>query len=62
MEGKLGVVRQGAFADLLLLKDNPLNDISIMNKPNQYLMAVIKDGRCVRSSVNGLRVEVDLTA
>ena len=57
---KLGCIKQGAFADLLLLGANPLEDIGIMNKPHRYLKAVIKDGRCVKSSVKGLSVEISL--
>jgi imidazolonepropionase-like amidohydrolase len=62
MEGKLGIIRPGAFADFLLLGKNPLDDIGIMNKPNEYLKAVVKDGRCVRSVVQGVEVEVYLEA
>jgi imidazolonepropionase-like amidohydrolase len=62
MEGKLGIIKPGAYADLLLLAANPLEDIGIMNKPNEYLKAVVKDGRCVRSDVGGLEVEVYLEA
>jgi len=60
MVGKIGCIKPGAFADILLLGANPLDDIGIMNKPHQYLKAVIKDGRCVKSTVKGLGVEVSL--
>lgn len=60
MEGKVGCVREGAFADVLLLDANPLDDIAVMGRPDKYLKAVVKDGRCVRSAVDGLRVEVNL--
>lgn len=60
MKDKLGVIKQGAFADLLLLGANPLENIHIMNQPRKYLKAIVKDGRCVHSSVEGLRVEVSL--
>jgi len=60
MVDKIGCIKAGAFADILLLGANPLDDIGIMNKPHQYLKAVIKDGRCVKSTVKGLRVEVSL--
>jgi imidazolonepropionase-like amidohydrolase len=60
MVGKLGCIKPGAFADFLLLGANPLEDIGIMNKPHQYLKAVVKDSRCVKSSVKGLSVEVSL--
>jgi len=48
------------MADFLLLSADPLEDVTILNRPNEHLRAVVKDGRCVRSSVNGLRVEVSL--
>lgn len=60
MVGKLGCIKSGAFADFLLLGANPLEDIGIMNKPNQFLKAVVKDGRCVKSDVKGLSVEISL--
>jgi imidazolonepropionase-like amidohydrolase len=60
MVDKLGCIKPGAFADFLLLGANPLEDIGIMNKPHQYLKAVIKDGRCVKSNVKGLSVEISL--
>lgn len=60
MEGKIGVIRKGAAADLILLKENPLEDVASLNRPKENLRAVIKDGHCVRSSVKGLRVEVPL--
>lgn len=60
MEGKVGVVQKGAFADVLLLSANPLEDVTILNKPKEFLKAIIKDGRCVHSKVSGLEVEVPL--
>ncbi|WRT64305.1 uncharacterized protein IL334_001237 [Kwoniella shivajii] len=60
MEGQIGVIREGAFADLLLLSANPLEDVTILNEPLKYLKGVVKDGRVVRSELRGLRVEVPL--
>lgn len=60
MEGKLGCLKPEAFADFLLLSANPLEDVTILNKPNKYLKGIVKDGRCVHSHVDGLRVEVSL--
>lgn len=60
MEGKVGTIAQDAFADLLLLSANPLDDVAILSKPHEYLQAVIKDGRVVKSNVKALRVEVPL--
>ena len=60
MEGKMGCIKEGAFADFLLLSSNPLEDVKILNRPNEYLRAVVKDGRCVKSKVKGLEIEVPL--
>lgn len=41
----LGQIKEGFAADLLILNENPLADISIFDKPEKHLLAVIKDGR-----------------
>ncbi|ORX38956.1 amidohydrolase [Kockovaella imperatae] len=60
MEGKLGCIKEGALADFLLLSANPIDNVKILNRPDKHLKAVVKDGRCVKSSVKGLPVEVEL--
>jgi imidazolonepropionase-like amidohydrolase len=40
--GKLGVIEEGAFADLLLVNGNPLEDISILTKPDESLALIMK--------------------
>ncbi|ORX38209.1 hypothetical protein BD324DRAFT_619980 [Kockovaella imperatae] len=52
-EGKLGVVRQGAFGDLIVLKKNPLEDICVLDRPEENLIAVIKEGRLVSGELVG---------
>ena len=42
--GKLGVIAEGAYADLLLINGNPLEDISILTKPEETLALIMKDG------------------
>ena len=60
MEGLVGAVREGTFADFLLLSANPLEDVTILCKPKKYLQAIVKDGRCVHSQLKDLKVEVSL--
>ena len=60
MEGQIGVIAEGAFADMLILSANPLEDCTIINKPHQYVKGIIKDGRVVSSSLPELKVEVPL--
>jgi imidazolonepropionase-like amidohydrolase len=43
--GRLGCIRKGAVADLLLVDGNPLEDISILGKGGEKLVMIMKDGR-----------------
>ncbi len=44
MEGKLGIVAPGAFADLLVVDGDPLADISILATPERSVRMVMKGG------------------
>jgi imidazolonepropionase-like amidohydrolase len=48
--GRLGTITRGAIADLLILDKNPLEDITILDRPELYLKAVIKEGRLMSGS------------
>nr|XP_031859694.1 uncharacterized protein CI109_004969 [Kwoniella shandongensis]KAA5526766.1 hypothetical protein CI109_004969 [Kwoniella shandongensis] len=54
-EGKLGVVAPGAIADLIFLDENPLDDITVLDRPEDHLKAVVKDGRVITSKISGLK-------
>ena len=43
-EGPLGVIEVGAYADLVLIEGNPLEDVSILAKPEESLRLIMKDG------------------
>ncbi|WP_284204025.1 metal-dependent hydrolase family protein [Psychromonas marina] len=40
----MGVIKVGAYADLLIIDGNPLDDISILTKPKENLKMIMKDG------------------
>ena len=42
--GKLGVVEEGALADLLLVDGNPLENIKLVADPDKNLLIIMKDG------------------
>lgn len=44
LEGKIGVVAPEAYADLIVVDGDPLEDISILTKPDQHLSLVMKNG------------------
>src|SRR5579883_353037 len=43
--GRLGCIRQGAAADLLVLDGNPLDDISVLGSGGGRIPVIMKDGR-----------------
>jgi imidazolonepropionase-like amidohydrolase len=57
MEGLLGELIPGAYADLLFLKENPLDDVTCFDRPKENVMAIMKDGRFVKSQIDGVKVE-----
>jgi imidazolonepropionase-like amidohydrolase len=42
--GKLGVVEEGALADLLLVDGNPLENIKLIEDPGKNFLVIMKDG------------------
>nr|WP_199899724.1 amidohydrolase family protein [Sneathiella glossodoripedis] len=51
MEGQIGEIIEGAFADLIVLDGNPLTDIGVLQAPDRYLKAVIKQGEIFKSAL-----------
>lgn len=49
--GKLGVVEEGAFADLLLVDGNPLENIHLIDDPAKNLVVIIKGGAIAKNSL-----------
>jgi len=47
--GKLGVVEEGALADLLLVDGNPLDDIKLVEDPAKNFVVIMKDGRIYKN-------------
>jgi imidazolonepropionase-like amidohydrolase len=50
--GKVGVIEKGALADLLLINGNPLEDISILTKPDETLALIMKGGVIYKDALN----------
>jgi imidazolonepropionase-like amidohydrolase len=43
--GKLGCIREGAVADILVVDGNPLEDISVLGSGGDRLSIIMKDGK-----------------
>jgi imidazolonepropionase-like amidohydrolase len=50
--GKLGVVEQGALADLLLVDGNPLENINLIADPAKNFKVIMKDGKIYKNTLN----------
>lgn len=50
-EGPLGVVKVGAYADLLIVDGNPLEDIALLGDPAKNIVLIMKDGKIYKNSV-----------
>ena len=51
--GKLGVIEEGAFADLLVIDGNPLEHIDLIARPDKSLMIIMKDGKIYKDALPG---------
>ncbi len=49
--GKLGVIEEGAMADVLIYSKNPLKDIAIVGDYENNLKVVIKDGKVFKNAL-----------
>jgi imidazolonepropionase-like amidohydrolase len=49
--GKLGVVEEGALADLLLVDGNPIENIKLIEDPIKNFVLIMKDGRIYKNTV-----------
>ncbi|TKA37530.1 hypothetical protein B0A54_11488 [Friedmanniomyces endolithicus] len=61
-EDKLGRLKEGYAADMIVLNANPLEDIEVLDRPQKHLLAVIKEGRVLESRWSRLPVDMPRSA
>ncbi len=49
--GPLGVVKQGAYADLLLVDGNPLENLDLVADPEKNFKVIMKDGKIYKNTI-----------
>jgi len=49
--GKLGVIEEGALADLLLVDGNPIEDIKLIEDPAKNFVVIMKDGKTYKNTL-----------
>ena len=52
LEGQVGVVAEGAFADLLVVNGDPLSDISLLQDDGAHMPIIMASGRIVKNALN----------
>jgi imidazolonepropionase-like amidohydrolase len=49
--GPLGVIEAGAYADLILVDGNPLEDINLVADPGKNFDLIMKDGKIFKNEL-----------
>lgn len=49
--GKLGVIREGALADMIVVDGNPMDDVTVLADP-ENIRLIIKDGKIYKNTLN----------
>ncbi len=49
--GKLGVVEEGALADLLLVDGDPIANLALVAEPAKNFLVIMKDGKVYKNSL-----------
>ena len=50
--GKLGVVEEGALADLLLVDGDPIANIKLIENPDKNFLVIMKDGKVYKNTLS----------
>jgi len=48
---KIGVIKEGAFADILLVDGNPLEDFSVFQEQGKYISLIMKNGKIYKNNL-----------
>lgn len=51
-DGPLGIIKEGAYADLLIVDGNPLENIRVMEDPEKNLKLIMKDGVIYKNTLD----------
>jgi imidazolonepropionase-like amidohydrolase len=51
MEGKLGCVAPGAFADLIVVDGDPTRDISLLAADGKNLRTIVRGGEVIKNEL-----------
>lgn len=49
--GKLGVIEQGAYADIIIVDGNPLKNLDLVAEPDKNFVLIMKDGKIYKNTI-----------
>ena len=49
--GKLGVIEEGALADMLLVDGDPLQNLHLIEDPDRNFLVIMKDGKIYKNAL-----------
>ncbi len=52
MQGKIGVIAPGAYADILVIDGNPLKDLNLLQEQGRYMQIIMKGGEFYKNELN----------
>lgn len=52
LEGEIGVIASGAYADLLVIEGNPLKDLNLLQEQGKYMAVIMKEGQFYKNTLN----------
>ena len=50
-QDQIGIIKEGALADLLLIEGNPLEDFSVFQEQGKYISLIMKNGRIYKNNL-----------
>ncbi len=50
-EGPLGVIKEGAYADLIIVDGNPLENLELVGDPKKNFVLIMKDGKVYKNKL-----------
>ncbi len=50
-EGPLGVLKEGAYADLIIVDGNPLENLDLVGDPGKNFLVIMKDGKIYKNTL-----------
>ena len=51
-EGKIGTLKAGAYADLILIDGDPLKNLGLFQEQGKHLAAIMKGGKFHKNTLN----------